>query len=82
VRVTCLAPGATDTGFAAQAGMTGTRLFRRGVMDAARVARAGHAGLRRGKTLVIPGTANRALAFAVRLSPRAAVTKISGYLQA
>ena len=30
VRVSCLAPGATDTGFASQAGMTGTRLFRRG----------------------------------------------------
>ena len=82
VRVTCLAPGATGTGFAAQAGMAGTRLFSRGVMDAASVARAGHAGLRRGKTLVIPGAANRAMAFAVRLSPRAAVTKISGYLQA
>jgi short-subunit dehydrogenase len=82
VRVTCLAPGPTDTGFASQAGMAGTRLFRLGVMDAARVARAGHDGLRRGKTLVIPGTANRALAFAVRLSPRAAVTKITGYLQA
>lgn len=47
VRVSCLAPGPTDTGFAAQAGATGSRLFRRGVMDAGRVARAGHDGLRR-----------------------------------
>jgi short-subunit dehydrogenase len=39
VRVSCLAPGATDTGFAAQAGAAGSRLFRRGVMDAGRVAR-------------------------------------------
>ena len=37
VRVSCLAPGATDTGLAAQAGMAGTRLFRRGVIDAGRV---------------------------------------------
>ena len=65
-----LAPGPTDTGFAAQAGAARSRLFRRGVMDAGRVARAGHDGLRRGKTLVIPGLRNRALAFSVRLSPR------------
>src|SRR5712691_2293882 len=74
VRVSCLAPGATDTKFAAQAGMAGTRLFRRGGMDAARVARAGHNGLQRGKPLVIPGIANRMLAFSVRLSPRILVT--------
>jgi uncharacterized protein len=82
VRVCCLAPGATDTAFAAQAGMGGTRLFRLSVMDAARVARAGHDGLRKGRTLVIPGLLNQAQAFSVRLSPRALVTKVSGYLQA
>ncbi len=71
VRVSCLAPGATDTGFAAQAGLAGTRLFRRGVMDAGRVAQAGRDGLQRGKTLIIPGLRNRVLAFSVRLSPRA-----------
>jgi len=75
-------PGPTDTGFAAQAGAAGSRLFRRGVMDAGRVARAGHDGLRRGKTLVIPGLRNRALAVGARLSPRILVTKISGYMQA
>ncbi len=82
VRVSCLAPGPTDTGWAAQAGMLGTRLFRRGVMDAGRVARAGHDGLQQGKTLVIPGLRNRILAFSVRLSPRVVVTKVSAYLQA
>lgn len=82
VRVSCLAPGPTDTGFAAQAGATGSRNFRRGVMHANRVARAGHDGFRRGKTLVIPGLRNRAVAFGVRLSPRALVTKVSGYMQA
>ena len=82
VRVSCLAPGPTDTGFAAQAGATGSRLFRRGVMDAGRVARAGHDGLRRGKTVVIPGLRNRALAVGARLSPRILATKISGYMQA
>jgi uncharacterized protein len=70
VRVCCLAPGPTDTGFAALAGLEGTRLFRWAVMDAARVARAGHRGLRRGKALIVPGLRNQALAFSVRLIPR------------
>jgi len=82
VRVSCLAPGATDTGFAARAGMLGTRLFRQGVMDGGSVARAGHDGLRRGKALVIPGLRNRILAFSVRLSPRVLVTRASAHLQA
>jgi short-subunit dehydrogenase len=82
VRVSCLAPGATDTGFAAQADTLGTRLFRRGVMDAGRVARAGHDGMRRGRTLVIPGLRNRARAFSVRLAPRTLTTRVAGRLLA
>lgn len=80
VRVSCLAPGATDTGFAARAGTLGTRLFRRGVMDAGRVARAGHDGVRRGRPLVIPGLRNRVLAFSVRLAPRILATRVAGRL--
>ena len=82
VQVSCLAPGATDTGFAAQAGTQGTRLFRRGVMDAGRVAQAGHDSMRRGRTLVIPGFRNRVLAFSVRLSPRTLATRVAGHLLA
>ena len=73
---------ARASAISAQAGMGSTRLFRWGVMDAGRVARAGHDGLRRGRTLVIPGLLNQALAFSVRLSPRILLTKVSGYLQA
>jgi hypothetical protein len=51
VRVSCLAPGATKTQFAAQADMAGTLAFRLGAM-------------------------------AVRVSPRALVTRAIGYLQA
>ena len=82
VRVSCLAPGATETEFAGRAGMAGTRAFKLGVMGAGPVAQAGHEGLRQGKTLVIPGLRNRAMAFAVRLSPRGLVTRIAGYMQA
>jgi uncharacterized protein len=80
VRVCCLAPGATDTGFAARAGTLGTRLFRRGVADARSVARAGHDGMRRGRPLVIPGLRNRVLAFSVRLAPRAVAARVAGRL--
>jgi uncharacterized protein len=80
VRVCCLAPGATDTGFASRAGTLGTRLFRRGVMDAGRVARAGHDGMRRGRPLVIPGLRNRFLAFSVRLAPRVLAARVAGRL--
>jgi short-subunit dehydrogenase len=80
VRVCCLAPGPTETGFAAQAGLEGSRLFRQGVMDAGRVAQAGYRGLREGKTLVVPGFRNQALVFATRLSPRVLTTRIVGYL--
>ena len=82
VRVCCLAPGPTDTGFAAQAGMEGTRLFRWGVMDACRVAQAGHRGLRQGKAVIVPGLRNRILIFSGRLLPRVLATRIAGYLQA
>jgi hypothetical protein len=80
VRVCCLAPGATDTGFAARAGTQGTRLFWRGVMDAGRVARAGHDGIRQGRLVVIPGLRNRALAFSVRLAPRVLAARVAGRL--
>jgi uncharacterized protein len=82
VRVCCLAPGATATRFANQAGMTGTRAFRLGVMDVGPVAKAGYDGLLRGKTLVIPGVLNRVMAFSVRLSPRGLVARAAGYMQA
>jgi short-subunit dehydrogenase len=82
INVCCLAPGTTQTGFAAEAHMQNSRLFRLGAMDAGSVARAGYEGLRQGRVLVVPGIRNRAGTFAVRLLPRALVRKIAGSLQA
>ena len=82
VHVSCLAPGATDTQFAAQAEMTGTLAFRMGTMAAGPVAQAGYAGLRRDQTLVIPGLLNRAMALSVRVAPRALVARLAGRIQA
>jgi len=78
VTVTCLCPGATDTGFQGRAGTENTMLFRKlRPMNAATVARDGYRGLMAGKTLVISGFRNWVLAEAIRLSPRKLVTAIS-----
>jgi short-subunit dehydrogenase len=83
VTVTALCPGPTRTGFQAEARMEGIRLLQSPlVMDADAVARAGYDGMRRGKTLVIPGLGNKLLAQSIRFTPRAVVTRIVRGLQA
>lgn len=76
VTVTALCPGPTRTEFFARASMRESTLARRAVMDAATVAAAGYAGMRRGERVVVPGLANRALGAVVRLSPRGLVTRV------
>jgi short-subunit dehydrogenase len=75
LRVSCLAPGATATGFAAEAGAADAALFKGDVMDVEEVARIGYEGWKAGKALVIAGRRNRIRAFVVRLAPRALVRK-------
>jgi short-subunit dehydrogenase len=77
VTVTALCPGPTATEFQKRAGVENSRLFQRNTMDAMTVARAGYAGLMRGKRIVIPGMNNRALALAVRFVPRRWTTAIA-----
>jgi uncharacterized protein len=81
IKVSCLAPGPTATGFSAAAHDEDTLLFRFGVMDAKSVASIGYRGFRRGKVLVIPGFRNKLGVFAVRLGPRITVRKIVKRLQ-
>ncbi len=81
ISVTCLCPGATETGFASRAGNDKTRLFKSlRPMDAKTVARAGYHGLLKGKTLVIPGVRNWLVAESVRFSPRKMVTAVSRWV--
>jgi uncharacterized protein len=81
VTVTCLCPGPTDTGFASRAGNDKTRLFKQvGAMDVKTVARDGYRGLMKGKTLVISGLRNWAVAESVRFAPRKMVTAISRWI--
>jgi uncharacterized protein len=78
VTVTCLCPGATDTGFQGRAGTENTMLFRKlRPMEAKTVARDGYRGLMAGKTLVISGFRNWLLAEATRFGPRKLVTAVS-----
>jgi uncharacterized protein len=79
VTVTCLCPGATDTGFQKRAGTEDTILFRwLRPMDSNTVAQDGYRALMKGKPLVISGFKNWLLAESLRISPRRLVTAISG----
>jgi len=77
VTVTALCPGPTATGFQKRARMerspVGGRLA---VGSAARVARAGYEGMRRGRRLVIPGWHNRLGSLLPRVVPRGLATRI------
>jgi len=81
VTVTCLAPGATATEFAARADMENSRLLKLGRMKSIDVAKAGYQGMMKGKTLVIPGVKNWVMAQSVRLGPRKLVTAIARSVQ-
>jgi uncharacterized protein len=77
VTVTALCPGPTKTGFQARAQMEQSKLVRgKEIMTAETVARAGYAGMMKGKTVVIPGVSNKMMAQAVRFLPRNTVTKL------
>ncbi|MDB5307495.1 MAG: ydfG [Gemmataceae bacterium] len=83
ITVTCLAPGPTDSEFAAVAGVQATKAFSVGHrMSARAVAEAGVQGMRRGKVLVIPGRRNQLLIFLQRFAPRAVVTRVVRWMLA
>jgi short-subunit dehydrogenase len=71
IRVTVLCPGVVPTEFQARAGMKnvpGSKLLHTPPAD---IAAAGYAALMRGQRLLIPGLANKFLAFLPRILPRA-----------
>jgi short-subunit dehydrogenase len=72
VRVTALCPGPVDTGFAAAAGLEGSRLTRLRALKvpAPAVAAAGWRGLAAGRPVVVPGLPLRVGMGAVRFTPR------------
>ncbi len=69
VSVTVLSPGLTQTGFIERAGMQGSKMLQAGIMSAELVAKAGYAGMMKGKRHVIPGIGNKIMAFFTRAIP-------------
>ena len=76
LRVSCLCPGPTATGFAEEAHMTESRLFRLGTMNATDVARIGYNGWKQRRVLVVPGIMNRFGVVLVGVSPRSLVRRL------
>ena len=82
VSVTCLCPGATASEFAERAGLTDTRLYKlTGVASAEDVARYGYSATMRGERVALPGMKNKAHIQALRLLPRALVTRLARKVQ-
>ncbi len=70
VTVTCLCPGATETGFADRAAMHDTLLFKLPKAGAAGVARAGYRAMLKGRDLCVPGITNKFVQWSAKLTPR------------
>jgi len=83
VTVSALCPGPTNTGFQSRAQMKKTKLFSDSglVMNAKKVAAIGYKGMLKGKTVIIPGLANKILAQSIRFSPRKLSAEIVRFLQ-
>jgi uncharacterized protein len=83
VSVTALCPGPTATGFQQRAAMQDSKLFSGllEVADAAAVARAGYAGFRAGRRIVVPGLINKLGVQSLRISPRALATRLVKRMQ-
>lgn len=71
VTLTCVAPGATATGFARRAQTQRTLLFGKLPLDdPKRVARYGFRGMMSGKVMVVPGISNKLVAISPHITPR------------
>ena len=82
IKVVCLSPGPTETGFGEDSGMSGTKVFTSNTMDSESVAKAGFEAYESNRAVVIPGFKNKFGAFSTRLVPRSLVRKIVKKLQA
>lgn len=81
VTVSALCPGPTATEFGEVAGFGPSNLLDKVAADSASVVRAGLAGLKQGKAVIIPGVMNKSTAQAHRFFPRSWVRKAAGMLK-
>lgn len=77
VIVSALCPGATETEFFDRAGMDGVVVRKFGVASCRKVADFGYRSLLKGKTVAVPGFANRFMMHSLRLTPRWLATRAS-----
>ncbi len=77
VRVSVLCPGVTETEFFAVADQTRSDFTQKSAMTASEVARIGLDALAKGRSSVVAGTMNAAMAFGTRFAPRALAAKIA-----
>ena len=83
VTVTTLCPGATLSGFAAEAGAESLPLYSSKLvpkMSSASVARAGYDAMMRGKPVLVTGIVNKLVALSGRVFPRAVVFPVAKLL--
>jgi uncharacterized protein len=82
LRVSCLCPGATVSGFRERAGTDKTRLAALSPAAASMpVAEAGYRGWQRNRRVVITGGRNRLMAELAQVMPRRAVLRVVRYIQ-
>jgi len=81
IKVSCLAPGPVNTEFGEKSDLEDSVLFKLSLMNVEPVAKAGYEGLRKGKTIVIPGARNNITPFLVRFMPRFIVRKVVKAIQ-
>ena len=77
IRVTCLCPGPTRTGFF-NGEMLPSKTVTRNMMDSREVARIGYEALCRGRAVVVAGFLNRAATALERFLPRKTVVRLAG----
>ncbi|MEO8270291.1 MAG: SDR family NAD(P)-dependent oxidoreductase, partial [Aureliella sp.] len=81
VHITCLEPGATETGFGDDSGMGRLAMFSSAAMSAKSVAQAGYDGFRHNVDVVIPGWKNRLTVTASSFLPRFLTRKLVAKMQ-
>lgn len=77
VKTTVLCPGVTETEFFDAAGQTRSAYVKRSAMSSAEVARIGVDALARGRSSVVAGSANAAMALGTRLAPRQLAARLA-----
>jgi hypothetical protein len=81
LRVTCLEPGPTESGFGEDSGMGKLEMFSSTTMTSKAVAKAGYEGYMKNEDVVIPGWKNRLLVTSTGFLPRIATRKLVGKMQ-